>query len=87
MSEVRSRAKWKRVRRAEYHGFPLLARVFQWLKNEADYATAQEHPPAQGKRTDLELVTATVISSLPAPRLSELRKVADTGGPVYALAG
>ena len=69
-------------RRAEYHGFPALARVFQWLKNEADYATVQSHPRSQGKRTDLELVTAAVTSSLPASRLSELRTVATVWEPL-----
>ena len=73
-------------RRAEYIGFPALARVFQWLKNEADYATAQAHPaPPPGERNPTGSqtpVTASVTGVLPASRLSELRTVATVWEPL-----
>ena len=65
-----------------------MARVFQWLKNEADYATAQEHPPTDNdgsrgnQHSEGEAVTAAVTASLPASRLSELRTVATVWEPL-----
>ena len=69
-------------RRAEYHGFPALARVFQWLKNEADYATAQEHPPQGRGGAPDRGSNVTEAVTLPASRLSELRTVATVWEPL-----